>query len=186
MKRPANPKSLFDTPQPGLKKSASRGGFTLMELLIAITLLSVIMLYLYETLSTLRSSNAFYGDRLVAIANQEKLLKTFYLDLALSTPGSVDVQNQDKHADIVLMQTSHSVHQRIMPYVGYIFNNHQLYRIESSAKITYPLYGDEEMVVDSLGAANHFRLYESRTHFLLDMQREGEQSVLFKIRALNQ
>lgn len=167
--------------QPGLKR-----GFTLIELMISITILSVIMLFLYQSLASLRSSNTFYGDRLSAIADQQKLLKALYLDFALSAPGSVSIQNLDSHGDMVMMQTSHSVHQRIMPYVGYIFNDEELFRIESSQKFAYPLFGDEEMVVDSLGAVNHFRLYRSRTHFLLDMQREGEQSVLFKIRALNQ
>ena len=186
MIRLINRKTVSSGGQPGRKKSNRHTGFTLMELLIAITLLSIIMLYLYESLSTLRSSNTFYGEKLAAIAEQQKLLNTLYLDLALTTPGSVDIQNQEKSADIVLMQTSHSVHQRIMPYVGYIFNNNKLYRIESSQKISYPLYGDEEMVVDDLGPTKHFRLYQSRTHFLVDMQREGEQGVLYKIRALNQ
>ncbi len=156
-----------------------------MELLLAISILSIIMLFLYETLATLHKTNTIYGERLDVTSKQEKFLKTFSSDMSLAIGKSVTIQNLDKDGDILLFQTSHSVHQRIMPYVGYIYVDEVLYRIEASEKFTYPLTGDEEMVVDSLGAVKRFRIYRTKTHYLLDMQHEGEQPILFKIRALN-
>lgn len=163
-----------------------RRGFTLLELLIAVSLLSIIMLYLYQSLSTLQEGNRFYGETLKQVNREQKLLKVLYLDLALSEKGSVTVVDEDRNHDIVLMQTAHSIHHRIMPYVGYVINQHGLFRIESSQELTYPLRGDEEMQIDPLGAFDHFRVYRTKTHFLVDIwPLEGEQQ-LFKVRGYNQ
>ena len=159
--------------------------FTLLEMLIAITIFSLIVLYLYQSLSTLNSTNRFYGEKLNSMSHDQKLLKTIYLDLSTAVIRTVNIINEDPFTDIVLMQTAHSVHRRIMPYVGYIIKEGELFRIESSQKLSYPLSIENEMVVDELGQIQHFRLYSSPTHFLLDYRSHSKEPRLLKIRALN-
>ena len=166
-------------------KNASSGGFTLLELMISIIILSLIMLYLYQSLSSLRTANTFYGEKLELMARESKLLKVLYLDLSLSKKGSVTVTNEDKQTDIVLMQTSNSIHRRIMPYVGYIIKEGVLYRVESLDKLTYPLGNDLEMDVDEVGKVATLRLYGSKTHFLLHLAQAKGDDILVKIRQLN-
>lgn len=158
--------------------------FTLLEMLIAIMIFTLISIFLYRSLATLNSSNKFYGEKLSQIAYDQKLLKTIYLDLSMAVIRSVYIINQDRDTDVVLMQTSHSVHRRVMPYVGYVVRNKKLFRVESSQKLTYPFNEESEMIVDEVGAIEHFRLYSSKTHFLLDYSSDQDPK-LMKVRGLN-
>lgn len=162
----------------------SSKAFTLLEMLIAIVIFTLISLFLYRSLSTVNSTNKFYGEKLDRIAYEQKLLKTIYLDLSMAVIRSVFIVNQDADTDVVVMQTSHSVHQRIMPYVGYLVRNKKLFRIESSQLLTYPFNEETEMIVDEVGEIEHFRLYGSKTHFLLDYSSDQDPK-LMKIRGLN-
>jgi len=158
--------------------------FTLLEMLIAIMIFTLISIFLYRSLATLNSTNKFYGEKLSQIAYDQKLLKTIYLDLSMAVIRSVYIINQDRDTAVVLMQTSHSVHRRVMPYVGYVVRNKKLFRVESSQKLTYPFNEVNEMIVDEVGAIEHFRLYSSKTHFLLDYSSDQDPK-LMKVRGLN-
>lgn len=160
--------------------------FTLLEMLIAIVIFTLISVYLYKSLATLNQSNRFYGERLDAIAHERKILKTIYLDLSLAVIRSVVTVNQDEDIDVVLMQTKHSVHRNVMPYVAYVVTEQQqLYRIESMNRLSYPFSEDDDLTVDKLGPMQHFRLYSSKKHFLLDYRIGDSDPKLIKIRGLN-
>ena len=83
-----------------------RHAFTLIEMMIAITLFSVVMIFLYQSMASLDKSNRFYGDKLQSISTEQSLFKTLYLDLALSESNVGEIININKNEDIVLMQTS--------------------------------------------------------------------------------
>ncbi len=159
--------------------------FTLLEMLIAIVIFTLISVYLYKSLATLNSTNRFYGDKLQTISHDHKVLKTIYMDLSLAVIRSVFTVNQDEHFDVILLQTKNSVHRRTMPYVAYLVWEEKFYRIESSQRLSYPFNEDQEMLVDELGEMEHFRLYSSKTHFLLDYQPKDEEPRLMKIRGMN-
>ena len=53
-----------------------RRAFTLIEMMIAITLFSVVMIFLYQSVASLGKSNRFYGEKLEAITTEQFLLKT--------------------------------------------------------------------------------------------------------------
>lgn len=164
-----------------------RHGFTLIEMMIAISIFSVMVLFLYESLSQLRTANSFYSEKVRMLSERQKVYKTLYLDLALSIPKSVKIRNIDKESDFVTMQTSHSVHHRIMPFVAYLVKEGRLYRIESSKAFEQPLRRDVDLIVDTLMEAKTFRLYASASaeHHLLHFE-DGNGFNLIKVRALNQ
>lgn len=168
-----------------MRQSGSTRAFTLLEMLIAIVIFTLISVYLYKSLATLNSTNRFYGEKLRSISHDHKILKTIYLDLSLAVIRSVFIVSQDEHFDVILMQTKHSVHRRTMPYVAYLVLENKFYRIESSQQLSYPFNEDQEMIVDELGEMEHFRLYSSKTHFLLDYEPKDEDPQLMKIRGLN-
>jgi prepilin-type N-terminal cleavage/methylation domain-containing protein len=159
--------------------------FTLIEMLIAVGLLSVITLFLYQTYSSLQHSNRFYGEELSEAAREQKLRKTIYLDLALSMPDSIKLINIDKNSDVLIMQSSHSVHQRIMPYIAYLVKDAHLMRIESSQKLSYPLSGEEEMVIDDLEEVNIFRVFQKDDSFLVHLEEADKKMILFRTNRLN-
>jgi prepilin-type N-terminal cleavage/methylation domain-containing protein len=162
-----------------------RRAFTLVEMMIAITLFSVVMIFLYQSVASLRKSNQFYGAKLEVITTEQFLLKTLYLDLALVVPNTDETININKNEDIVLMQTSNIIHTHVMPYVAYFMKNKHLYRIESATKLKYPFEHDLNVIIDDFGEANLFRLYKNSTHFLLDINLDGKTDNLLKIRNLN-
>jgi len=161
-----------------------RSAFTLIEMMIAITLLSVIMIFLYQSMASLDKSNRFYGERLQSISTEQSLYKTLYLDLTLSEPNSGEIINIDKDKDILLLQTSHVVHTNVMPYVAYVLKEKHLYRIESATRLTYPFDSDLNALIDDFGEVQKFRLYKNSTHYLLHLNIDGKQDNLFKIRHL--
>jgi len=159
--------------------------FTLIEMLIAISLLSVITIFLYQTYSSLQHSNRFYGEELSEASREQKLRKTIYLDLSLSMPDSIKLINIDKNADVLIMQSSHSVHQRIMPYIAYLIKDDHLMRIESSQKLFYPLSGEEEMVIDDLEEVKTFRVFQKESSFLVHLEQKDKKMILFRTNRLN-
>jgi prepilin-type N-terminal cleavage/methylation domain-containing protein len=162
-----------------------RRAFTLIEMMIAITLFSVVMIFLYQSVASLGKSNRFYGEKLEAITTEQFLLKTLYLDLALSVPNTDEIININKNEDVVLIQTSNIIHTHVMPYVAYFIKDKHLYRIESAAKLKYPFERNLNVLIDDFGEANSFRLYKNSTHFLLQINIDGKTDNLLKIRHLN-
>jgi prepilin-type N-terminal cleavage/methylation domain-containing protein len=159
--------------------------FTLLEMLIAVSLLSIIITFLYQTYASLQKSNHFYGQELSSASYEQILRKTIYLDLALSMPDSIKLINIDKGSDVVIMQSSHSVHRRIMPYIAYMVKEESLFRIESSQEIFYPLTGDEEMVIDDLGKIKSFRIFQKENAFLVHLEQDDKKMMLFRTNRLN-
>ena len=159
--------------------------FTLLEMLIAVSLLSIIIVFLYQTYASLQNSNRFYGKELSSASFEQKLRKTIYLDLALSMPDSFQITNIDKHSDVITMQSSHSVHRRIMPYIAYMIKDSELLRIESSDRLSFPLQGSEEMVIDNLGEVQSFRLFENNNAFLVHLEQNNKKMMIFRVNRLN-
>lgn len=160
--------------------------FTLLEMLIAVSLLSVIIIFLYQTYASLQLSNRFYGEELSEASREQKLRKTIYLDLALHIPNSVRLINIDKNSDVILLQSSHSVHHRILPYIGYLMKENHLWRIESSEELLYPLDGTEEMMIDDLGEVKTFRIFKKENDFLVHLEQSDKKMMLFRTNRLNE
>ncbi len=162
-----------------------RTAFTLIEMMIAITLFSVVMIFLYQSMATLDKSNRFYGHKLDDIKTQQSLVKTLYLDLSLSVANSGEINNINSDEDMVFMQTSHVLHTHVMPYVVYLVKNRHLYRVESVSKLSYPFESNINALIDDFGEVKKFRLYKNSTHFLLHLNIDGKEETLLKIRHLN-
>jgi len=159
--------------------------FTLIEMLISVSLLSVITIFLYQTYASLQQSNRFYAQELEEASHEQKLRKTIYLDISLSLPGSVQIHSIDEDSDVIFMQSSHSVHRRIMPYIGYLKKEGHLFRIESSHELFYPLTGEEEMLIDDLGEIQTLRLFQKENSFLVYLEKNDQKMILFRTNRLN-
>ena len=153
--------------------------------MIAISLFAVVMIFLYQAMATVDKSNVFYTKRLKEITTQQALFKTIYLDLALSQPKTGQIESISKKEDMVFMQTAHVIHTHVMPYVVYFVKDKHLYRVESANKLTYPFESNINAIVDDFGPVEKFRVYKNSTHFLLDININGKDENLMKIRQLN-
>jgi len=167
-----------------------RKAFTLIEILIAITILSIMMLFLYQSYSSLNISNSFYKNELGQIKNGYLKKKVFFLDFALVHKETAKILNQDTKLDVVFLQSSHSIHKRHNPYIAYIIQDSKLYRLESIQEFTeYPLSVGGEYVADCLGEIDSFRVYRSKDDegsYLVHADFKEDEDILLRVKALQE
>ncbi len=166
-----------------------RKAFTLIELMISISILSIIMLFLYKTNSSLHKSNIFYKKEVLHIQKEELLKKIIFLDFSVALPKSIMILNQKKNEDIIFLQSKNSIHRRYNPYIAYIFEKDKLYRLESLKKFTtYPLDADSKFDIDYLGDVKSFRVYVSqiiKKDYLIHIDFKKDEDILLKVKVLN-
>ncbi len=168
-----------------------RSAFTLIELMVSISILSIMMIFLYQSYSAINSSNKNLKHEIRGITGAQKLKKVIYLDFSLALHKSVKILNQDAKEDVVFFQSSNSMHQRYEPYIAYIVKEDKLYRLESLKEFKeYPLSMDSEFDVDYLGEVDSFRVYKSSNDkkelYLLHAEFKNFEDILLKIKVLNE
>lgn len=165
--------------------------FTLIEILIAITILSIMMLFLYKSYSSLNLSNRFYKDELSQIKSGYLKKKVLFLDLSLAHKDKTKILNQSPKEDVLFMQSANSIHRRHNPYVAYIVQDSRLYRLESFHEFKeYPLSTAGEYVADDMGEVNGFRVYASKddnvSSHLVHVDFKKDEDILLKVKALQE
>ncbi len=168
-----------------------RRGFTLIEVMISISILSIMMIFLYQSYASLNRSNAFYKKEVIKIVDRDIVKKIVYFDLTLALHDSVKILNQEKDEDVIFFQSSNSLHKNYNPYIAYIKKDSKLYRLESLKEFKeYPLGVDSEYSVDYLGDINSFRVYKSNKKipalYLTHIDFKEGNDILLKIKMLNE
>ncbi len=172
-----------------------RKAFTLIELLVSISILSIMMIYLYKSYASLNTSNSFYEKKVNTIENTQLKKRVIYLDFALKLDNNISIRKQNTKEDVVFFQSANSVHKRFNPYIAYLINNEKLYRLESLNEFKeYPLTQEMLFSVDDLGEVNSFRVYSSNKKvndkeieiFLVHIDFKEQEDILLKIKALNE
>lgn len=162
--------------------------FTLIEMLISISILSIMMIFLYKSYASLNNSNSLLKDEAHSIKKQELKKKVLFLDFSLIINNKLDILNKDTKEDVLFIQSKNSIHNRINPYITYIVKDSILYRLESLEKFyTADLSFDNEFVYDTFGEVNSFRVFTSRdknSSFLIDIDFKNEEDIVLKVTAL--
>jgi len=169
-----------------------RAAFTLIEMLIAISIFSIMTLYLYKTYSSINIANENLGVEVSKIQEIQKIKKLMYMDFNLALfneKNIINIKNRDKGEDFVFFQSSHSVHKRFNPYITYIVKNEKLYRLESLRPIdSFEIGRDVSFDIDYLGEVNSFRVYKStnkNVSYLVAVDFKSMENILLKITPLN-
>lgn len=165
-----------------------RKAFTLIEMLISVSILSIMMIFLYESYTSLNSSNIFYKKELDSIKTIQLKKRLLFLDFSFAMQGKTKILNQDTNEDVVFMQSANSIHKRFNPYIAYIVKDSKLYRLESIKEFKeYPLVYDNEFVADFLGEIDSFRVYKSKNDneaYLVHVDFKYDEDILLKIKVL--
>jgi len=164
--------------------------FTLIELVVATIILSILMVFLYRSYADLNRVNKTYTKSADHLREEELIKKTFYLDLLLAGKESIVIQQIDKQFDFISFMTRHSIHRRINPYVSYIVKEKVLYRLESLQQIkSLDINRDIAYDIDKIGEVKKLKLFGTRDnkkeYFLLDLELIEKPKILFKIKVLN-
>jgi len=166
-----------------------RNAFTLIELLVSITILSILILFLYKSYANLNKTNKVYDQEVQKLRTISRFKETFYLDLLLASKASVIIIHQNIKFDFVSFSTTHSLHRLIKPYVAYIVKNGILYRLESNKEIVSPQISiRQQFIVDKIGKVRKFKLFKSKdanSIFLLEVDLKKIPPILIKVKALN-
>ncbi|MCK4875091.1 MAG: prepilin-type N-terminal cleavage/methylation domain-containing protein [Sulfurimonas sp.] len=165
-----------------------RKAFTLIEMMISITILSIMMIFLYESYASLNSSNIFYKKELNTIEDAHVKKKVLFLDFSLVQDKKIKILNQESNEDVVFMQSSNSIHRRYNPYIAYTVKDSKLYRLESLYEFKeYPFSFNNEFVSDYLGEVNSFRVYKSDDNnesYLVHVDFKKDENILLKVKIL--
>jgi prepilin-type N-terminal cleavage/methylation domain-containing protein len=176
-----------------------RRGFTLIEMMISITILAIMMVFLYQSYASLNISNAVLKNATQGIQEIELKKRVIFLDFSLAVRGdanaTLNILNQETNEDVLFMQSAHSLHRRYNPYIGYFVKEKQLYRIESLKPLhEFPLGVESEFVADSLGEVDSFRVYKNQPKaednaseaYLIHIDFHEGEDILLKTKMLNE
>ena len=166
-----------------MKKQSS--AFTLIELMISVSILALIMLFMYKSVDQLQSSNRFYAKKIAIIDKKEKIKKLFFLDFTLIVDKKYRSELVEKNEERVFFQTQNSIHHRYNPYIAYLVTEKHLYRVESSLPLMYPLSNGLDIDVDDLGKVDGFRVYNNAKSYKLLYTKIDGSEYLMKIHSLN-
>lgn len=109
--------------------------FTLLEIIISITILTIMMIFLYKVLSQTRISNEKLEFTQKNLFLDNKINKIFMEDiLELNTNPKI---SKDKNENsVVTLSTKNTYHNPYFNYVTYFTTNKVLYRLESKIEFT--------------------------------------------------
>jgi len=134
--------------------------FTLIELMVSISILSILMLFLYKSYADLNRNNNVYHEAVKKLHKTEQIHKVLYLDLMLASKKHFISQKIDKSYDFISFMTRNSLHKRINPYVAYLVKDDTLYRLESRKQIkSTNIARDIAFDIDKIGEVKKVKLY---------------------------
>ena len=108
----------------------NKKSFTLIEILISIVLLSIIVIFLYQTLDMSEKSNKFFHSKLSIKQNKTKIKKLIFYDIIYA---KTIVMIEDKNRNTILkINTSNTYHNSFFLNTTYLLSKeNNLLRIES-------------------------------------------------------
>lgn len=110
-------------------------GFTLVEILIAISIFSIITLFLYKALDQTKNTNDFFASKLVKQERLNDLKKVIFLDLMEKVDGNITIKANDELGSIVQFQSANSFHNPFYSHITYLVSKDKnLIRLESQTK----------------------------------------------------
>lgn len=165
-----------------------RKAFTLIEVLISITLLSLVFMALYKSADILRDSNLHLFKYLEKSSNNLKGSKTLYMDLMHASP-SITIVTEEKYHRLIIEYTTHSLYGQGAAKVTWLVakEKNTLLRIEGG-EYDIPLRGEQHVEVDVvLKDTEMFKVYKSKKKdkILVIMQTKGQEPQTFMVQNIS-
>jgi len=165
-------------------KNTAKKGFTLIEVLISITLLSLVLMALYKSADILRNSNLHLFKYLEKSTNTLKGSKTLYMDLTHSD-YNITINTEEKFHRVTLQNTTHSIHGLAQAKVVWLVYKEEntLLRLEGGS-YQIPLKSEEKIEVDVIAKnVELFRVYKSKkkNKILAMIKTKGQEPQIFMV-----
>ncbi len=115
----------------------TKNAFTLVEVMVSITLLGILFGYLFEITNTTKKLNKPYLDKSKKIVKESLVFKTLVRDFS-QVDGGIDIEYGKKY-DIARFKTKNSIYGIISPYVTYLVSKKELTLIRTESLQKYDL-----------------------------------------------
>ena len=165
-----------------IKMKNNKQAFTLIEVLISITLLSLVLMALYKSADILRNSNLHLFHYLQKSTKTLKGSKTLYADL-MQSEHNISINTEEKFHRLTIENTAHSLYGLAQAKVVWLVykEDKTLLRLEGG-KYDIPLRNEQHVEVDVI--AKHlelFKVYKSKKKdkILAMIQIKGQEPQLF-------
>jgi len=164
-----------------------RLAFTLLEVLISITLLSLVLMALYKSADILRDSNLHLFHYLEKSSETLKGSKTLYMDL-MHSDDNITINTEENFHQVMLGSTTNSLHGLALAQVTWLVHkeDNTLLRIEGG-NYHLPLKNEERVEVDVIAVdVEKFEIYKSKKKdkALVVLQTKGQEAQIFMIQSI--
>ncbi|UTJ05758.1 prepilin-type N-terminal cleavage/methylation domain-containing protein [Arcobacter roscoffensis] len=161
----------------------TKKAFTLLEVVISITLFMIFIIFVYKTLDQTKHSNKIFEKQTKTIKDSNRLYNIFLEDIAESTQTLSISYDKDKNARLIFTSnnTYHNPYYTNITYL--ISSNDKLVRIESKDKFkfsntSYEFY--ENAYVDVLlEDIEYFDIKKDKKQYVLAIKQKNKKRVLY-------
>ncbi len=166
--------------------------FTLIEVIISITLFSIIIIFLYSTLNITQRSNQVFKDELNKNIAKEDIKFIFFEDLINSKNTIKIYEDKDKNS-ILTFSTNNTFHNPFYTNITYLISKkNNLLRIESNlpydSKKIYQFKDNENRYIDKLVEnIKLFRVYQddkNKKKYTIYILYNNEKELIFTLNTL--
>ncbi len=167
-------------------------GFTLIEVLISLSIFFIILLFLYKTLDLTKHSSSFYKNKLEVMRENNDFKNVFYQDFANADSNSTKSKfflKEDKNQNSVISyKSSNTYHNPFFTNITYFLSNQgDLLRVESKNPLKREGENYQYSYVDILKKnINIFKLKKiNPTTFVLAVKQKNKNISYLSLKILN-
>ena len=111
--------------------------FTLLEVVISITIFMILLIFLYKTLDQTKHSNKKFTNHTKDVKYENELNDIFLEDI-LESISNIDIKTDNDEHSLLRFESSNSYHNSFFNNITYmISSNSKLLRIESKDKFNF-------------------------------------------------
>ena len=161
-----------------------RAAFTLIEVLVSISLLSLVLLALYNSVGMLRKSNMQLFSYLEKAEREKQGTETLFLDIA-GSDGNLTIRG-DEFARLCLENTVNSLHELPSAKVCWVVSKEKSLLLRSEGNgYKLPLRSEERVAVDAvMENVDLFRVYRQKSEVLVLLRQKGKESISFLVQGV--
>ena len=167
----------------------AKKAFTLLEVVISITLFMVLIVFVYKTLDQTKHSNEIFEKQTKSIKDSNRLYNIFLEDIAESLQLETISYDKDKNARLVFT-SNNTYHNPFYTNITYLISsNNKLVRIESKDKFkfantSYEFY-DNAYVDILLDDIEYFDIKKDKKQYVFAIKQKNKKRVLYSTYLLN-